>query len=68
MTKQNVGAVNTVKIINNKWIGYNTDGIGYVMGLKQVYPDLENAYVLILGVVVLVRELQMNSVKLYNQN
>jgi hypothetical protein len=22
---------------------------GYVMGLKQVYPDLENAYVLILG-------------------
>ena len=44
-----VGAVNTVKIINNKWIGYNTDGIGYVMGLKQVYPDLENAYVLILG-------------------
>ena len=57
-----------MKIINNKWIGYNTDGIGYVMGLKQVYPDLENAYVLILGVVVLVRELQMNSVKLYNQN
>ena len=38
-----------MKIINNKWIGYNTDGIGYVMGLKQVYPDLENAYVLILG-------------------
>ena len=56
-----------MKIINNKWIGYNTDGIGYVMGLKQVYPDLENAYVLTLVLVVLVRELQMNSVKLYNQ-
>lgn len=44
-----VGAVNTVKIIDNKWIGYNTDGIGYVTGLKQVYPDLSNAYILILG-------------------
>ncbi|WP_440857323.1 shikimate dehydrogenase [Staphylococcus shinii] len=44
-----VGAVNTVKIANDKWIGYNTDGIGYVTGLKQVYPDLENAYILILG-------------------
>ncbi|PHK49712.1 shikimate dehydrogenase [Staphylococcus edaphicus] len=44
-----VGAVNTVKIENGKWIGYNTDGIGYVTGLKQVYPDLENAYILILG-------------------
>ncbi|WP_436866407.1 shikimate dehydrogenase [Staphylococcus pseudoxylosus] len=44
-----VGAVNTVKIEDGKWIGYNTDGIGYVTGLKQVYPDLENAYILILG-------------------
>ncbi|MCG7338569.1 shikimate dehydrogenase [Staphylococcus sp. ACRSN] len=46
---ETVGAVNTVKIIDDKWIGYNTDGIGYVTGLKQVYPDLANAYVLILG-------------------
>lgn len=44
-----VGAVNTVKIEDDKWIGYNTDGIGYVTGLKQAYPDLENAYILILG-------------------
>ncbi|WP_436854014.1 shikimate dehydrogenase [Staphylococcus caeli] len=44
-----VGAVNTVKIENGKWIGYNTDGIGYVSGLKQVYPDLKNASILILG-------------------
>ncbi|MCH4459754.1 shikimate dehydrogenase [Staphylococcus haemolyticus] len=44
-----VGAVNTVKIVDNKWIGYNTDGIGYVSGLKQIYPDLANAYILILG-------------------
>ena len=44
-----VGAVNTVLIRDGKWIGYNTDGIGYVTGLKQVYNDLENAYILILG-------------------
>ncbi|WP_279526243.1 shikimate dehydrogenase [Staphylococcus gallinarum] len=46
---ETVGAVNTVKIVNDKWIGYNTDGIGYVTGLKQVYPDLEHAYILMLG-------------------
>lgn len=44
-----VGSVNTVKIVDGKWIGYNTDGIGYVTGLRQVYPDLEDAYILILG-------------------
>ena len=36
-------------IKDGKWIGYNTDGIGYVKGLHSVYPDLENAYILILG-------------------
>ncbi|HDE4104092.1 TPA: shikimate dehydrogenase [Staphylococcus aureus] len=45
----NAGAVNTVLIKDGKWIGYNTDGIGYVKGLHSVYPDLENAYILILG-------------------
>ena len=45
----NAAAVNTVLIKEGKWIGYNTDGIGYVKGLYQVYPDLENAYILILG-------------------
>ncbi|MBO1197991.1 shikimate dehydrogenase [Staphylococcus simiae] len=44
-----VGAVNTVLIKDNKWIGFNTDGIGYVTGLRQVYPDIANAYILILG-------------------
>lgn len=44
-----IGAVNTVKVIDNQWVGYNTDGIGYVKGLNLVYPDLKNAYVLILG-------------------
>ncbi|PTH21461.1 shikimate dehydrogenase [Staphylococcus capitis] len=44
-----VGAVNTVLIRDGKWIGYNTDGIGYVTVLKQIYDDLKNAYILILG-------------------
>lgn len=30
-----VGAVNTVVNENGKLIGYNTDGIGYVRGLKE---------------------------------
>lgn len=35
-------AVNTVKIENNKLIGYNTDGNGYVESLKQAYPSFFN--------------------------
>ncbi|MCU5746413.1 shikimate dehydrogenase [Staphylococcus sp. SQ8-PEA] len=46
---RHLGAVNTVKITNGKWIGHNTDGIGYVKGLKAIYPDLENAYILMIG-------------------
>ncbi|WP_114603235.1 shikimate dehydrogenase [Staphylococcus sp. EZ-P03] len=44
-----IGAINTVKIQDGKWTGYNTDGIGYVKGLKRVYPDLEHAKILLLG-------------------
>ncbi len=55
------GAVNTVLIKDGKWIGYNTDGIGYVKGLHSVYPDLENAYILIFWAqVVQVKVLLMN--------
>ncbi|MFD2759486.1 shikimate dehydrogenase [Lentibacillus juripiscarius] len=34
------GAVNTVVSNNGKWIGYNTDGTGYVRGLKEKYPSV----------------------------
>ncbi|ARJ49906.1 shikimate dehydrogenase [Staphylococcus lutrae] len=44
-----IGAVNTVKIDHGKWIGYNTDGLGFVKGLKTRYSDLWNARILILG-------------------
>ncbi|WP_164668544.1 shikimate dehydrogenase [Virgibacillus doumboii] len=35
-----IGAVNTVVNKNGEWIGYNTDGTGYVTGLKNNYPNL----------------------------
>ncbi|WP_077299378.1 shikimate dehydrogenase [Virgibacillus pantothenticus] len=35
-----IGAVNTVVNRNNKWIGYNTDGIGYVRALQSKFPEL----------------------------
>lgn len=46
---QAIGAVNTVKINNGKWIGYNTDGTGFVKGLQAKYGDLHEARILILG-------------------
>ncbi|WP_182200516.1 shikimate dehydrogenase [Paraliobacillus salinarum] len=46
-----IGAVNTVVFENNKWIGYNTDGLGYVQAVKDQYPGLftGDKKVLILG-------------------
>lgn len=46
---QAIGAVNTVRIINNQWIGHNTDGLGFVKGLQSKYGDLSDAQILILG-------------------
>lgn len=47
-----IGAVNTVLCKNDKWIGYNTDGIGYIRSLLQQFPQLETnkeANILLLG-------------------
>lgn len=43
-----IGAVNTIKISNGKWIGYNTDFYGFMTSLK---PFLENTHdrALVLG-------------------
>lgn len=35
-----IGAVNTVVNENGKWIGYNTDGKGYIRSFKSKYPDI----------------------------
>lgn len=46
-----IGAVNTVVKENGKWIGYNTDGEGYVQGLLYDFPsiDFPQSKVLIIG-------------------
>lgn len=47
-----IGAVNTVLCKNNRLIGYNTDGIGYVRSLEQKFPKLSENIdlpILILG-------------------
>lgn len=47
-----IGAVNTVLNDNGRWIGYNTDGLGYVKALMTKFPKLaqdKKKRVLILG-------------------
>ncbi|QLK86025.1 shikimate dehydrogenase [Staphylococcus sp. 17KM0847] len=44
-----IGAVNTVVVSDNQWVGHNTDGIGFVKGLEQRYGNLDNARILIIG-------------------
>jgi len=35
-----IGAVNTVLNQDGKWIGYNTDGVGYIRSLEGKFPNL----------------------------
>jgi len=46
-----IGAVNTVQHKDGQWIGYNTDGKGFVRSFKEAYPrhDLKDMKVLLLG-------------------
>ena len=48
-TAEKIGAVNTVKIIDGKLYGYNTDAKGFIEPLKQVYGDLSLIKVGVLG-------------------
>ena len=44
---QKIGAVNTIKIKNGKWIGYNTDAIGFQRSLVPLLnPSIKKALVL----------------------
>lgn len=38
---KHIGAVNTVQNKDGKWIGYNTDGLGYMRSLLFKYPQIE---------------------------
>jgi len=35
-----LGAVNTVKNTERGWVGYNTDGIGFAVSVRNRYPEL----------------------------
>ncbi len=48
-TAQAIGAVNTVKIIDGKLCGYNTDAQGFIEPLLNHYVNLENAKVAVFG-------------------
>ena len=44
-----IGAVNTVKNIDNMLIGYNTDGAGFIKSLELMNIDVKGKNILILG-------------------
>lgn len=44
-----IGAVNTVVNNNGKWIGYNTDGPGFIEHLKNLDPFFYQKKILIIG-------------------
>ncbi|MCB1023721.1 MAG: shikimate dehydrogenase, partial [Acidobacteria bacterium] len=46
---KDVGAVNTVKIIDGRLCGYNTDADGFIDPLRDAFGDLKNAKIGIIG-------------------
>ena len=48
-TAEKIGAVNTVKIVDGKLHGYNTDAHGFIEPLKNSYGDLSKAKVAVCG-------------------
>lgn len=48
-TAKSIGAVNTVKIEDGKFFGYNTDALGFIVPLKNAFGNLANARVAIFG-------------------
>jgi 3-dehydroquinate dehydratase/shikimate dehydrogenase len=48
-TAEKIGAVNTVKIVDGKLYGYNTDAPGFIEPLLNSYGDLRGARVAVLG-------------------
>lgn len=44
-----IGAVNTVVNEEGKFVGYNTDGSGYLLGLLTQFPTIKEKNILIIG-------------------
>jgi 3-dehydroquinate dehydratase/shikimate dehydrogenase len=48
-TAQKIGAVNTVKIVDGKLLGFNTDAPGFIKPLKKAFGDLSGVSAAIIG-------------------
>jgi 3-dehydroquinate dehydratase/shikimate dehydrogenase len=48
-TAKKIGAVNTIKLDNEKLYGFNTDAFGFIEPLKKLYADLTDARVAVVG-------------------
>lgn len=48
-TAQEIGAVNTVKIENGRFYGYNTDADGFIAPLTERFGELKDARVAVVG-------------------
>lgn len=48
-TARAIGAVNTVKIVDGKLYGYNTDAQGFIEPLLNSYGDLQRAKIAVIG-------------------
>lgn len=46
---EKIGAVNTVKITDGKWLGYNTDYSGFMRALKDGLPAYKDANPIVVG-------------------
>jgi shikimate dehydrogenase len=46
---EQIGAVNTVVNQNGKFVGYNTDGLGFIAGLSSLVAEIQNQNVLLVG-------------------
>lgn len=44
-----IGAVNTVILQDDKFIGYNTDGLGFLKGIQEEFGILNNKRILLIG-------------------
>jgi shikimate 5-dehydrogenase len=48
-TAQSIAAVNTVKVVGGQLHGFNTDADGFIQPLKNLYGDLRDARVAVVG-------------------
>ncbi|QYO66851.1 shikimate dehydrogenase [Leptolyngbya sp. 7M] len=48
-TAEKIGAVNTIKLSDNKVVGFNTDADGFIKPLLKIVPDLGGTRVTVIG-------------------